>query len=112
MAHRVVGNLLVRGNDLPTGIPLLERALTLADAVDDPVEAAECCACLTLAYFWSGQLHRAQHITLRRLELAERCHEPYQARHIYPWLAIFASLLGNPADADQLLLQAESAVAN
>src|SRR5204862_8095996 len=53
-ANRALGNLLVRGNDLVAGIPLIERALALATAVDDPIEAAECCACLAPAYFWQG----------------------------------------------------------
>ncbi len=68
MANRVVGNLLVRSNELPTGIPLLERALTLALAANDPAEAAECCACLTMAYFWSGQMHSMKESLLRRME--------------------------------------------
>jgi len=110
MAHRVVGNLLVRGNDLPTGIPLLERALTLAVAVDDQVEVAECCACLTLAYFWSGQIHQMKESLLRRIEAAHRCQESYQLRHMYPWLAGCVAFRGNFAEAEQWLAQAETAI--
>jgi predicted ATPase len=109
MANRVVGNLLVRGNELPTGIPLLERALTLAVAADDPA-AAECCACLTMAYFWSGQIHQVKESLLRRMELAHRCQEPYQLRHMYPWLAACAACQGNFAEAEQWLAQAETAI--
>jgi predicted ATPase/DNA-binding CsgD family transcriptional regulator len=110
MAHRVVGNLLVRGNDLPTGIPLLERALALAVVADDPAEAAECCACLTMTYFWSGQMQQMKESLLRRMELASRCQEPYQLRHLYPWLAACAACLGNFIEAEQWLAQAEAAI--
>jgi DNA-binding CsgD family transcriptional regulator len=111
MANRVVGNLLVRGNELPKGIPLLERAFTLAVAADDPAEAAECCACLTMAYFWSGQIQQMKKILLRRIELARRCQEPYQLRHLYPWQAACTACMGNFAEAEQWLSQAETAIA-
>ena len=110
MSHRVVGNLLVRSNDLPTGIPLLEPALTLAVAADDQVEVAECCACLTLAYFWSGQIHQMKESLLRRMEAVHRCQESYQLRHMYPWLAGCAAFQGNFSEAEQWLTQAEAAI--
>jgi predicted ATPase/DNA-binding CsgD family transcriptional regulator len=112
MANRVVGNLLVRGNELPKGIPLLERALTLALAADDPAEATECCACLTTAYFWSGRMHQMQESLLRRIGLAHRCQEPYQLRHLYPWQAACAACQGNFAEAEQWLTHAEAAIAS
>jgi DNA-binding CsgD family transcriptional regulator len=112
MANRVVGNLLVRGNALPRGVPLLERALTLALDADDPAEAAECCACLTMAYFWSGRMRQMRECLQRRMELAHRCHEPYQLRHLYPWLAACASCSGHLAEAEQWLAQAETAIAS
>ncbi len=112
MANRVVGNLLVRGNELPKGVPLLERAFTLAVAADDPAEAAECCACLTMAYFWSGRIHQMKESLLRRIELAHHCQEPYQLRHLYPWQAACTACLGNFAEAEQWLAQAETAIAS
>ena len=112
MANRVVGNLLVRGNELPKGVPLLERALTLAVAADDPAEAAECCACLTMAYFWSGRIQQMKESLLRRIELANRCQEPYQLRHLYPWQTACAACLGNFAEAEQWFAQAEAAIAS
>ena len=112
MANRVVGNLLVRSNELPQGIPLLERALTLAVAADDPAEAAECCACLTMAYFWSGRIHQMKESLLRRIELVHHCQEPYQLRHLYPWQAACTACLGNFAEAEQWLAQAETAIAS
>jgi DNA-binding CsgD family transcriptional regulator/tetratricopeptide (TPR) repeat protein len=112
MANRVVGNLLVRGNELPQGVALLERALQLSVAADDPAEAEECYACLTMAYFWSGRFHQMKESLLRRVELAHRCQEPYQLRHLYPWQAACAACLGNFAEAEQWLAQAETAIAS
>lgn len=111
MAHRAVGNLLMRGNALSTAIPLLEKALRLAEEEDDPAEAAECCACLTLAYLWNCQLQRSREITYKRLEYANRCHESYQARHIYPWLAALALMQGELAGGERLLAEAEALIA-
>ncbi len=85
---RTLGNLLVRGNDLATGVPLLERALALAVAVDDPLEAAECCACLAPAHLWRGSIGESRAVTLRRMSFAERCHDIYQLRHVHAWLAM------------------------
>jgi DNA-binding CsgD family transcriptional regulator len=110
MANRVVGNLLVRNNELSQGVPLLEHALTLALAADDPVEATECCSCLTMAYFWSGRIHRMKESLLQRIELAHRCQQPYQVRHLYAWLVGCAACLGNFAEAGQWLAQAEAAI--
>ncbi|HEY3232067.1 MAG TPA: hypothetical protein VGJ87_22740, partial [Roseiflexaceae bacterium] len=62
-ASRAVGNLLVRANNLEAGIPLLEHALALAPAADEPAEGAECCASLAMAYFWDGQMHRSEACT-------------------------------------------------
>jgi len=107
-----VGNLLVRGNELPKGIALLERAFQLSVAADDPAEAEECCACLTMAYFWSGRFHQMKESLLRRVELVHRCQEPYQLRHLYPWQAACTACMGNFAEAEQWLAQAETAIAS
>jgi DNA-binding CsgD family transcriptional regulator len=102
-ASRAVGNLLMRSNDLIAGIQLLEQALSLAVIADDPVEAAECCACLAPAYFWQGAIERSRSVTLQRLAFARRSHDPYQLRHIYTWLAMLAAVQGRLDEAEQLL---------
>lgn len=112
MAGRVVGNLLVRGNELSRGIALLEHALSLAIAVDAPGEAIECCSCLNVAYFWSGQIHHMRDSLLRQTELVQRCQQPYQLRHIYSWLAGCMGILGNFAEARQWVTLAETAIAS
>ncbi|HEX5417405.1 MAG TPA: AAA family ATPase, partial [Chloroflexota bacterium] len=70
MANRTLGNLLVRSGNLAEGVGLLEQTLAAAIAVDDPVEAAEGCACLAPAYFWQGRLNRSREITRQRLAFA------------------------------------------
>jgi ATP/maltotriose-dependent transcriptional regulator MalT len=109
-ASRSLGNLLVRSNDLAAGTPLLERALALATAVDDPVEAAECCACLASAYFWQGALRRSRAVTRQRLAFARRSHDPYQLRHVHSWLAFVAVFQEDWSEAEQLLDQAQGIV--
>ena len=111
LANRTVGNLLMRENHFAEAIPLLERALSLAKMADDPVEASECCACLTLAYVSSGHLRQAGDIIRERLEFAKLSHDPYQARHVYSFLALGAVMQGKFAEAEQWLTQAEAALA-
>jgi predicted ATPase/DNA-binding NarL/FixJ family response regulator len=109
-ASRTVGNLLVLTNDLPAGIALLERALELAAAADDPVEAAECCAALAMAYMSSGQLRRSAERTRQRMQFALRCHDLFQMRHIYSFLAALHGIQGRLAEAEQLIGQAQPIV--
>jgi DNA-binding CsgD family transcriptional regulator len=112
MANRTVGNLLMRENHFEEALPLLEHALSLAKTVDDPAEASECCACLTLAYVWSGHIRQAQDITRERLEWAALSHEPYQLRHIYSLQAMFAIERGQFTEGEQWLDQAQGALAS
>jgi DNA-binding NarL/FixJ family response regulator len=109
MASRTVGNLLMRANLLEEALPLLERALVLAKALNDPVEASECCACLTLAYIWSNH-HRTEAITRERLTWAKLTHDPYQMRHAYTWVGAVAGMQGKFAESEQWFTQAETAL--
>jgi predicted ATPase/DNA-binding CsgD family transcriptional regulator len=109
-ASRALGTLLVRTNQLERGIPLLEQALTQATAVDDAMEAAECCVCLAQAYGWQGERDRAEDLLLRRLEFARRCHDPYQLRHSYSQLALPPMLRGEWAKAEEMLAQSQAIV--
>jgi DNA-binding CsgD family transcriptional regulator len=109
-ASRAVGFLLVRGNDVPAGLPLLKRALALAEADDDLVEAAECCTCLAQAYCWTGEIERSEQISLRREELARRGQLSYHLCYVYTWLAFLHAARGNWAEAERHLAQAQSAV--
>lgn len=90
-ATRTAGNLMMRSNDLAGGIPLLEHALALATAVDDPTEVWECCGNLAMAYCWTGNLRRAHEVTAASMEVVERAHDPYALRHVYAMLAALAT---------------------
>ncbi len=107
---RTVGFLLVRENNMPSGLQLLEEALALADANDDPAEAAQCCAYLAQAYCWSADFERSRQVSLRREEFARRCQRPHQLCYVYTWLAFLHVARGEWAEAEQLLAQAQPAV--
>lgn len=109
-ASRTVGFLLVRENDLAAGLQLLERALALAVAHDDPGEAARCCACLAQAYCWSADFERSRQISLRREEFARRAQRPHQLCYVYTWLAFLHAARGAWAEAERFLAQAQPAV--
>jgi DNA-binding NarL/FixJ family response regulator len=97
---------------LATGTPLLERALELAVAADDPAEAAECMACLSHAYSWAGDFTRLAPLTEVRLVYAKRCHDPYQLRHVFSYQAKLAILQGRWEEARQQLSVARSMLAH
>lgn len=109
-ASRTVGNLLVRANDLDAGIPLLERALTLAEGADDMAEAAECCACLTLAYLWGGDLEGMDVVNEKRAEYARQCHDLHQMRHAHTMQVIFHTYSGQLQAAREILAEAEQVI--
>ena len=109
-ASRTLGNLLVRTNQLAEGIELLEHALELAAGADVPVEAAECCACLFGAYMWQGSLVRARATAVTWLDFAQRCHDPYQMRHVYIWIAFCHLFSGEQSEADRWLEHARETV--
>lgn len=105
--RRNLGNLLVRSMKLKEGIALLEQALELAKTVDDPAEAAECCACLTVAYMWSGSFRRLEAIAQARIEFALRCNEPYQLRHVYILLGMLYFMQGKKSKSAEFLALGE-----
>jgi len=57
-------------------------------------------------------MHQMAQSLLRRTELAHRCQEPYQLRHLYLWQTACAACLGNFAQAEQWFAQAETAIAS
>ena len=109
-AGRAVGFLLVRENDIPAGLPLLERGLALAEASGDLAEAAECCTCLAQAYCWTAELERSQRVSLRREELTRRGQLLYHACYVHTWLAFLHAAQGAWVEAEQRLAQAQPAV--
>jgi ATP/maltotriose-dependent transcriptional regulator MalT len=109
-ATRTVGNMLARANDLEAGLPLLERALPLADNAGDLAEAAECCACLTMAYFWNGDLARMAGVNDQRAEYARQCHDLHQMRHAHTMRVIFHAYQGELQAARDIIEEAEQVI--
>ncbi|HSL69203.1 MAG TPA: LuxR C-terminal-related transcriptional regulator, partial [Longimicrobiales bacterium] len=110
-ATRTVGFLMVLDNRLQEGLPMLEEALRLAEAADDPAEAAEVCSALAQTYAWLGQVDRSREISLRREAFALRCHQPYPLRYVYSWLAFLDAVQGSWIAASSKLELASAAVA-
>ena len=111
-AYRALGNLLVRANHLNDGIPLLEKALVLADAGNMPSEAVECCANLTLAYAWSTAFDRAEQTWTRWEKYAKKSNDRYQLRHVYSIGAMSHIVRGDWVQAEMRLAAAEHAIAH
>jgi DNA-binding CsgD family transcriptional regulator len=109
-AYRAVGNLLVRANRIAEGRPLLERAYALAEAADDPTEAAECCSCLLVADYWSGNAEGIREAAQRQIAAAERGHDLYQLRHVYVWLAGYYAYTGQRTASERAIASAREMV--
>jgi DNA-binding CsgD family transcriptional regulator/tetratricopeptide (TPR) repeat protein len=104
-ARRALGDLLLRAGEVESATRVLEQALLEAEALHDPLEAAEGCASLYLAYSWSSALDRQERLFPRWLASAQRCHDPYQLRHFYSHLATHAALRGQRTEAEKALAQ-------
>ncbi|MBA2682529.1 MAG: AAA family ATPase [Ktedonobacteraceae bacterium] len=109
-ASRALGSLVLRRGDAEGAICLLEQALVKAEEIDDVWEATEICASLSLAYRWSGAFDRQQGVLQRWLTYAQRCHDPYQQRHLYSFLATGYALRGQRAEAEDTLAQGQRIV--
>lgn len=110
IAMRTFGNMLVRSRRINEGMPLLQCALDVAGRIDDPVEAAECCACMAIGYAWLGQFKQSAEITRERLKYAQQSRQPFQLRHVYAWLAMNHVALGEIPESARLLSLSEPAV--
>ncbi len=109
-ASRALGSVVLRAGDADGAIRLLEQALVKADEGDDVWEATEICASLSLAYRWAGTFDRQQEVLQRWRIYARRCHDPYQVRHLYSFLATGYALRGQRAEAEEALLQGKRIV--
>lgn len=107
-ASGLVGYLLITANDQPSGLELLDRALTLAIRGNRLAEAAEYCAYLTNAYYWTAQMERAEEFTKRRLEFARRCHETHHLINAHSYLAFLHIHHGEWAEAEHMIARTQS----
>jgi DNA-binding CsgD family transcriptional regulator len=102
-ASRTLGNSLVRLNRIEEALPLLQRALEIADERGWLIEACETCACLLIANYWKGDAGELKSYALRQIEYAERSHDLYQLRHVYSWLAGYHCASGDQAQAEAMI---------
>lgn len=110
-AAMAMAGVRIRAVDPTEGPPLLRQALDLALAVADPLLAAEACASLSNAYYWTGELQRAHQYARRRLDLAEQAGDVFGMRHAHSWLAIVLLTLGQWENARDLLDRCEPLLA-
>jgi predicted ATPase/DNA-binding CsgD family transcriptional regulator len=110
-AAMALAGVRVRSIDPAAGIPLLRQALDEALAAADPLQAAEACAALSNAHYWTGELQRAHEYARRRLELAERAGDVFGMRHAHSWLANVLLTFGQWENARQLLDRCEPSLA-
>src|SRR5258708_11598519 len=102
-----IGTVRFRGNRLGEGRELLERALELALAEDAPALAVEVCGQLAAACAYDGDLARSHEVGELRGQLAQRTHDPFQARHVHLWLGALAIWRGDWPAARALVSRAE-----
>jgi tetratricopeptide (TPR) repeat protein/DNA-binding CsgD family transcriptional regulator len=105
--YRVMGNIQARSNMLILGQESLERALGLAQSLDDPALSAEACASLANIYAWTGEIHQSREISLLRAQMAERTHDLFHLRHVYSWIALQEILQGRWEEAEASLIKQE-----
>ncbi len=106
-SRAVAAKLYVSGDDIPSALQTLERALALASAREDLPEAAECCLHIANRYYWMAEIGRSCEMSLRRIELIERCRQPYLLRDAYAWLALLLSSQGAWAEAERAIERAQ-----
>jgi DNA-binding CsgD family transcriptional regulator/tetratricopeptide (TPR) repeat protein len=82
----------------------------LAQQLDEPSLAAEACAYLANVSAWIGDLERSRELSLRRLDLADRTHDPFELRHVYSWIGGLEMLQGRWSEAERWFVQQESAL--
>src|SRR6266700_2007837 len=85
----------------------LEQALALAEASDDPGEAAECCLYLASAYYRLAEMRRSHDIHVRRMQFIESYRYPFHLRYSYSWLALLFSSQGKWEEAELAIEQAQ-----
>jgi predicted ATPase/DNA-binding CsgD family transcriptional regulator len=107
IAYCALGNIQARSNDPVSGQRYLERSLALAQQLDAPDLAAEACAYLANVCATTGDTNRSYEVSLLRIRLAQRTHDPFQVRHVYAWLGMVETQRGKWAEAEQWFAKQE-----
>ena len=103
-ASRALGKLLTRMQATAAeGMAVVEHALQLATAADDPGEMAACLFRVGYATLNAGQLRRCLEATHRRIKLAGRAQDLFQLHHARAWLAYMSALAGDWPEVDRLV---------
>ncbi len=102
-ASRIIGYVLVRENDRVAGLPLLNQARVLAEKADNMDDAAECCAYLANAYYWTAQLEDCLEATHQRISYATRGHEAYHLANARTYLGFVYVHRGEWREAERAL---------
>jgi hypothetical protein len=110
-ACRALGKLLTRmGASVAEGAEVVERALALATAADDPSEMAACLFRIACSALNAGQLKKCLDASFARIDLARRAHDPFQLYHSQAWLAYMAALKGDWPEVSRLVAELQSPV--
>lgn len=112
LATRVAATrLYIAGEELASYLPLLERALSLAEAANDASETAACLSQLSCVYYWTAQTSLAYDTSLRKIEYMKHSQSIRRSNVLhdtYCWLALLRASQGKWVEAEQLLTQAAS----
>ncbi len=106
----LAGKFYVYGKDLSSASQSLEQALALAEASDDPSEAAVCCFYLANAYYWMAEIRRSYEVSLRRIEFIERGRQSYKLRNAHSYCALLLASQGAWAEAEQAIERVQALV--
>src|SRR5262249_41400000 len=109
-AYCAVGNVRMLNGEVHARVPLLERALALARAQDDPVRLAETAAYLANAYAFAGDLTRSWEMSVLREGEARRTRDPFHIRDVYVWMGTVRLMRGELAAAEDLVRRQEAAL--
>jgi predicted ATPase/DNA-binding CsgD family transcriptional regulator len=98
---------LMRINRLREAREVIEQALPATVKSGDLVVAAELEGARANVAYWQGDVRESRTCTLRRLAYAEAAGDFLSKRHINAWLALIEIGIGNWAEAERLLAEAD-----
>lgn len=106
MARQVIVCTLFRaGDELPASIEAIRQALEPALLDGDPGEVARCSAYLSIIHYFIVDMRYALQMALRRKQVLEGYHRPYELRGLYCWMALLYASQGAWQEAEQAIEQ-------
>jgi DNA-binding CsgD family transcriptional regulator/predicted ATPase len=107
VASLALGRTLTRMNRLADAQEVLERALPPTIRLGELSIAADLEGARANVTYWRGDVRQSRSCTLQRLAYAQSAGDLLNKRHISSWLAHLEVALGNWAEAERLLDEAE-----